>query len=252
MPRCSLSVRSRLPAAALCFAVTIALAEPAYAQCGNEVQVREGETLSGLAERCGVTETRILDLNSKVQGSKDLQAGMILKLAAPSAKDAAADARQAAESLFGRLKSYAREAGQSIEGAAETVTQSIEDFIQRNPDLHQRVRKVGQSLNIPGMEKIEAQVALSARKGAPGTPVTLSAIGLPSTQRVDIAGGVPGGDYRVVDSALTSAEGTLQVTVQLPTWADPQRDFIFVIASPTIDIAVRSATFDVLEPTSRN
>lgn len=96
--------------------------------------------------------------------------------------------------------------------------------------------------------KVEAQVSLSARLGAPGTPVTLSAIGLPPTQRVEIAGGAPGDEYRVIRSALTSAEGTLQVTEKLPAWADPQRKFIFVIASPDIDVAVRSATFDVLEP----
>lgn len=245
------SIRSHLLSAVFCLAVTIWPAAAAHSQCGNEVQVHQGENLSGLAERCGVTEARVLDLNPNVQGSKDLQAGMVLKLAAPSAEDAATNAREAAGSLFGRLKSYAQEAGQSIEGAAETITQSVEDFVKQNPDLHLRVRKLGHSLSIPGMERVEAQVALSRRKGTPETPVTLSAIGLPTTQRVDIAGGEPGGDYRVLDSALTSAEGTLQVTLLLPRWADPERDFIFVIAGPTIDIALRSAVFDVLEPEVR-
>ena len=229
--------------------MTLGQAEPAHAQCGNEVQVKEGETLSSLAERCDITEARILDLNPRIQGSKDLQAGMTLNLAAPSAKDAAAKAREGAKSLLSRLRSYAKEAGQSIEGAAETVTHSIEEFIQRNPDLHQRVRKLGQRLNIPGMEKVEAQVSLSVRKGVPGTPVTLWAIGLPPNQGVEIAGGAPDGDYQIIEPARTSTEGTLQVTVQLPAWADPQRDFIFVIASPNIDVAARSATFDVLEIT---
>lgn len=241
-------MRSPLFAAALCSAITLGPAAAADSQCGNEAQVRQGESLSALAERCNVTEARILDLNPKVQGSKDLQAGMLLKLAAPSADDAATEAREAAGSLFGRLKSYAQDAGQSIEGAAETITQSVDNFVKQNPDLHLRVRKLGHSLSIPGMERVEAQVALSRRKGVPETPVTLSAIGLPTTQRVDIAGGEPGGDYKILDSALTSAEGTLQVTLVLPRWADPQRDFIFVIAGPTTDIALRSAVFDVLEP----
>lgn len=39
------------------------------------------------------------------------------------------------------------------------------------------------------------------------------------------------------------------MTVELPPWADPQQDFVFVIASPDIDIAVRSAIFDVVEET---
>lgn len=248
MPLYSSLMRARHAAGGSCVAISLLFAAPAFARCGNQVQVLEGETLSGLAQRCDVNEARILDLNAGIEGSKDLKAGMPLNLAAPPASDSAATARDAADSLLGRLRSYAKEAGQSLEAAAETVTGSVEDFIRKNPDLHQRVRKLGKHLSVPGMEKVEAQVSLSARLGAPGTPVTLSAIGLPPTQRVEIAGGAPGDEYRVIRSALTSAEGTLQVTEKLPAWADPQRKFIFVIASPDIDVAVRSATFDVLEP----
>lgn len=232
---------------ALCLATTLALAGPTHGPCGPTAQVREGETLSGLAERCGITEARILDLNPGIEGSKDLRAGMDLSLAAPSTGDVAARAREAADSLLARLESYAREAGQSIERAADTAGASLADFLERNPDLHQRVRKLGQRLNIPGMEKVEAQVSLSVAKGPTGTPVTLSAIGLPSAQPVEIAGGAPASEYRIIESARTSAEGTLQVTVQLPSWADPQSDFMFVIAVPDSDLAVRSAIFDVVE-----
>jgi hypothetical protein len=129
------------------------------------------------------------------------------------------------------------------------VTSSVEDFVKQNPDLHQRVRKLGQRLNIPGMEKAEAQVSLSVRKGAPGTSVTLSAIGLPPNQRLEIGGGPPDGDYDVLEQARTSQDGTLQVTVQLPAGADPKRDFIFVVAAPALNVAARSATFDVVETT---
>ena len=233
----------------LSLAISLAAVVSAQAQCGNQVEVREGETLSSIAKRCDVTEAKILDLNPKIEGSRDLRPGMMLSLVPPPAKEAAAKAREAADNLFDRLKSYARDAGQSLEGAAETVTRSVEDFLQRNPDLHQRVRKLGQRLNIPGMEKVEAQVSLSVRKGAPGTHVTLSAIGLPPNQRVEIAGGVPDGDYDILQSARTSSNGTLQITVQLPPTADPQRDFIFIVASPDLDVAARSATFDVVEAT---
>lgn len=214
-------------------------------RCGGEVQVNVGETLSTLAERCEITEARILDLNPGIKGSKDLKAGMRLDLVAEPGEDATARMREAADSLFGRLKSYASGAGRTIDRAADTVERSVEEFIQRNPDLHQRVRKLGERLNIPGMERVEAQVSLSARRGGPGTPVTLSAIGLPANQRVEIAGGAPGRDYQIIETARTSAEGTLQVTVELPLRAEPNRDFIFVIAIPESNLAVRSAAFDV-------
>ena len=235
-----------MPRFSFCLVMALVAAVPAYAQCGRTVHVERGETLSDLARRCDVTEARILDLNPNIEGSKDLRAGMTLSLAAPSGKDAAAQAREAGESLLGRLKSYAEQASRSIEGAAQSASQTVEDFIQRNPDLHQRIRKLGQRLSIPGMDKVEAQVSLSVRKGVPGTPVTLSAIGLPANQRVEIAGGPPGGDYEAIELARSSAEGTLQATVKLPQTADPERDFIFVIAIPSMDIAARSATFDVV------
>jgi hypothetical protein len=238
---------SQLVGASLCFAMTATLAETGQIQCGNKIEVRQGETLSDLATRCGVAEARILDLNANIEGTKDLRAGMTLSLEAPSGEDAAVKARQAKDSFLSRLKSYARETERTIGRAAETARQSIEEFVQKNPDLHQRILSLGQTLSIPGMEKVEAQVSLSVRKGAPGAPVTLSAIGLPSNQRVEIAGGAPASDYQIIETARTSEEGTLQATIQLPPWADPQRDFIFVIAIPEMNIAVRSATFKVME-----
>ncbi|MCZ7660131.1 MAG: LysM peptidoglycan-binding domain-containing protein [Xanthobacteraceae bacterium] len=119
-------------AAAAFLGAQIAATAAQQAPCGDRVEVQTGDTLSSIAKRCDVTEAKILDLNPKIQGSRDLAAGMRLDLAPPAASDAGARAREAAEGLLGRLKSYAREAGQTIEGAAETVTSSVEDFVKRN------------------------------------------------------------------------------------------------------------------------
>jgi LysM repeat protein len=230
-----------------CVLLTEASAQTVPNRCGSEVQVRTGETLSSIAARCDVTETRILDLNPSVQGSKDLKVGMSLKLASPPGQDMVTTAKDAAAKFLDRLGSYGREASQKLEQGAEHIVGSVSEFVERNPDLHQRVRKLGQRLSIPGMEKVEAQVSLSVRRGIPGTSVTLSVIGLPPDQRVEIGGGVPEGDYAVLESARTTAQGTLQATVQLPRDVDPARDFIFVVASADHNIAVRSARFDVVE-----
>ncbi|MGE4256842.1 MAG: LysM domain-containing protein [Xanthobacteraceae bacterium] len=230
------------------FAAIVLFAASAWAECGGQVLVQKGETLSDLATRCNVTEARILDLNPRIEGSKDLRPGMTLSLIASASKNANAGAREAMNSLVGRLKSYAKDADESIDEIAGSVTESVEDFIARNPDLHHRVRKIGQRLNIPGVGKMEPQISLSARRGPPGTSVTISSIGLPGNQPVQIAGGAStGGDYEILDTARTSAEGTLQVTVVVPKGADPKRDFVFVIASSNIDLALRSAKFDVLD-----
>lgn len=251
MPSFASTILKRRPLASICFALAAISASTvtALARCGQQVEVQTGDTLSSIATRCEVTEAKILDLNPKVQGSRDLRPGMELALTPPAGQDTFARAREAGESLLGRLKSYAREAGQAVEGAAEQVTGSVQDFLQRNPDLHQRVRKLGQRLSIPGMEKVEAQVSMSVRRGPPGTSVTLSAIGLPANQPIEIAGGAPGSDYQVLDQSRTSADGTLQVSVQVPENAEARSDFIFVVANSKIELAARSATFDVVEPT---
>ncbi len=238
-------LHSPLSILGLCLVIAAGLTERAAAQCNNQVQIKAGETLSSLAERCDVTETRILALNPNIEGSKDLRAGMILNLAAPSDNDAAQRTRAAEDSLLGRFKSYAEEASETLEGGAEAFKQSVEQFIAQNPDLHQRVRRLGERLNVPGLQNTDAQISLSIRTGSPGTPVTLSAIGLPRNQRVAMAGGAPDGEFRILESGRTSAEGTLQTTVLLPQWADPERDFIFVIANREIDVAVRSGVFKV-------
>ena len=213
--------------------------------------VRKGDTISSIAERCSVNKSRILDLNYTVKGTKDLRAGMVLKLTASGPESASnEEATKAAKSLISRFKNYVEEGSGKLKDATEAVTQSVQEFIQRNPDLHQRVRKLGEKLNIPGMGKVEAQISLSTRSGPPGTPVTLSAIGLPSNQPVEIAGGAPDSDYRMIESTRTTKEGTLLTTVELPAWAGPQTDFIFVVAIPQINIAVRSAIFDVTKGAS--
>ncbi|WP_405044890.1 LysM peptidoglycan-binding domain-containing protein [Methylocystis echinoides] len=102
--------------------------------------------MSDLAKRCGVAEARILDLNANIEGTKDLLAGMTLSLEAPSGEDAAARARQAKDSFLSRLRSYAKETERTIGRAAETARQSIEEFVQKNPDLHQRILRLGQTL----------------------------------------------------------------------------------------------------------
>ena len=238
--------RSRLSLFTFCLVIATGLTDRAWSQCGKKVQIRSGETLSDLAERCDITEAGILDLNPNIEGSKDLRAGMVLDLAARAPNDVVERTRDTGDDrLLGRLKSYAEEASQTLKGEAEAVKQSVEQFIAQDPDMHQRVRRLGERLNIPGLEKVDAHISLSARKGAPGSPVTLSAIGLPRNQRVEIAGGVPGSAIRILESARTSAEGTLQVTVLLPEWADYQRDFIFVIANHELNVAARSAAFNV-------
>jgi hypothetical protein len=209
--------------------------------------VKSQDSLSTIAARCDVSEGKILRLNPGIDGTKDLRPGMTLALLDSSRSGQAT--RESTGDVFGRLQSYATQAGQNIEDFAKQATQSVEDVIKSNPDLHQRVVKLGRKLHIPGVDGVTPQISLSTDHGVPGTPVTLSAIGLPGHQHVSIAGGRAGSDYKLLAEAQTSAAGTLQLTLNVPDWADPGKDFIFVVASPEHDVAVRSPRFSVVGTT---
>jgi uncharacterized membrane protein YtjA (UPF0391 family)/LysM repeat protein len=205
----------------------------AQGQCGDTVVVQRGDTLSSIAERCGVPERRLLSANRTVEGSEDLRVGMSLSLRSPE------------ERAGERLESFARRAGEELSGLAREFGSSVEDLLNKNPDLKQRLRSLGDRLNIPGVESEKAKVSLSVESGPTGSPVTLSAIGLPANASVVIGAGPPRAAYEVLDYARTTADGTLRVTVRVPDWADPSQAMMSVVAAANDAWTVRSPRFDV-------
>jgi hypothetical protein len=203
--------------------------------CGDRVTISRSDTLSGIAQRCDTTEGAILRANPGVEGSDDLQAGAQLTLPSGSSGGTTTD----------RLKSLARETGDALTGMAQELGSSVEDLLNKNPDLQQRLKHLGDRLNIPGVDAGQAQVSLSPQSGAAGTSVTVSATGLPRDAAVVIGGGAPRSAYEVLDRARTTPDGTLQVTVRIPEWAGDQERIVLTLAPPDGSWKVRSAPFQV-------
>ena len=221
---------------ALC--LTTATAQlAAQSSCGPSITVARGDTLSDIARRCDVTELAILRANPRVESSADLQVGMELKLqgAGGFSLDRAAS----------RLQSYAQEAGDALADFAGRIGSSVEDLLNSNPDLHQRLRQLGDRLSIPGVDAGKAQISFDPPSGPPGTPVTISAVGLPPNAPVTIGGGAPRTAYEILDRARTSSDGTLQATVRVPEWAAENGRFVFVIASADGTFRARSPAFEI-------
>ncbi len=236
MPTCRLVVVAAI--AAGLFRLDPASAQVSQGGCGATVTVARGDTLSRIAERCDVSELTVLRNNPDLRGSDDLRVGMELKLsgnAAGSPLDRAAD----------RLRSLTTEAGEALEGFARSLGSSAEDLLNSNPDLHQRLLRLGDRLNVPGVDADKARMSIEPRSGAPGTPVTISAIGLPANTELAIGGGPPRSAYEVLARARSSGDGTLQATVQLPAWAGEMRRFVFVVASENGNLTLRSSPFTV-------
>lgn len=196
--------------------------EPSAACAGDTVLVRRGDTVSRIAERCGIGEARLLRANPRVEGSDDLAVGEALNL--PPGDVSALDAAGR------RLRSLASRAGDRLSGLAAEIGSPVEDLLDKNPDLRQRLRTLGDRLGVPGVDADAATVTLSPQVGPPGTSVTLSAIGLPPNAAVAIGAGAPGRAYEVLDRARTSVDGTLRATVRAPEGVDGAERLVFTVA----------------------
>ena len=222
-------------------AVALIATSPAWPQgvappCeGGAVVVQRGDTVSRLAERCGVSEGRLLAANPLVDGSDDLAVGMRLKLSrGPGLVDSAGRS----------LGSLLERGGDALSGLAQGFGSSVDDLLDKNPDLKQRLRSLGDRLNLPGVDAMAMKAEASPLAGPIGTAVTVTGVGLPKDAAVVVGAGAPRQAYEVLEQARTSPDGTLQATVRVPDWAQAGR-LTFVIAGPGGEWAVRTRTFDV-------
>jgi LysM repeat protein len=220
---------------------------PAQAQvsrpspCGETVTVARGDTLSRIAERCDVSEASLLRANPGIQGSADLQVGTELRLQ----QHQAAGVDQRVDQAVDRLGALASRAGSALEDIAGEIGSSVEDLLTKNPDLHDRLRRLGDRLGVPGVDAQEPSVSISPESGPPGTAVTVSAVGLPPNATVAIGAGRPRSAFEVLERARTSADGTLQVSVRAPDWASDANRYVFVVTNPERGLTARSAPFQV-------
>jgi len=220
--------------------MAVAGVAPAWAQtplspCENKVTIARTDTFSEIAQRCDISEADLLRANPGIEGSDDLQAGAQLNVPSASPTGKTAD----------RLKSLARESSDVLTGMAQELGSSVDDLLNKNPDLKQRLKQLGDRLNIPGVDASKAQVSLSPQSGSSGTSVTVSATGLPADAGVTIGGGAPRSAYEVLDRARTTPDGTLQKTVRIPGWAADRERFVVTLAAPDGSWKVRSAPFRV-------
>jgi hypothetical protein len=134
-----------------------------------------------------------------------------------------------------------------VESLAGQVDSSVQDLLDVNPDLHQRLRRLADRLNIPGTNATEPEMSISPQSGPPASFVTVSATGLRKNASVAIGGGTPHSAYQVLDQARSTDSGTLQATVQVPDWADTADRFVLVIVDSDGKTRVRSSAFRIVK-----
>jgi LysM repeat protein len=224
-------------------AAAILVSAPAAAQispCGERVRVERGDTISRIAERCNVREAQILRANPRVQGSEDLRVGMELRLASGQ--------RDRLDGALDRLRGLADEAGDAVQDLAGRVGRSVDEFLDANPDVRDRLRRLGDRLDVPGVDAQRADVSVTPDEAAPGATVTISAVGLPANVPVVIGAGRRGAAHEGLQEARTDGRGTVQANVQVPAWAEDR--LAFVVVGVDRDFRVRSEPIRITDATA--
>jgi hypothetical protein len=90
-----------------------------------------------------------------------------------------------------------------------------------------------------------ASVTVTPTEGAPGSPVTLRASGVPPRTRLAIGAGPPRSEYQIFATATSDRDGNLVTTVQVPLWAERGRPLIFAVSVPDTPWDVLSRPFAV-------
>jgi LysM domain-containing protein len=210
-------------------------AEAPPSPCGDTTVVRRGDTLSSIALRCEVSEGALLGANPGIQGSGDLRVGDTIRVQ---------ESEGAAQRVGTRLNSFVRDANQAIGQLADKVGSSVQDLLDKNPDLKSRLDRLGHQMGLTE-GPAPATVSVAPQSGPAGSPVKITASGLPKDSPVAIGAGPPGSAYEILGRGHSSAAGALGAELQVPEWADPGSVLVFVITNGEHHIEGRSEHFRV-------
>ena len=208
---------------------SLALTPAATAQstCGTQTTAATGETLADVAERCDVTLDALLEANPNLS-AQEVAPGVEIDMPGIMGND-----------LLGRAREAVREAGEGIEGAAESVGRSVSDYLSDNPDLSRDILEFGERVGLPGVNagpSPGADVVVSHRSAGIGDEVIVSASGLRGDAKVAIGAGPPDGDYQVLTETTTNAAGRVEATVVIPGWASGEDALVFVVESDRVSV----------------
>jgi len=206
----------------------------AATECDSVEQLRTGETVEQLAERCGVSLDALLEAN-RAESTTQL-----------SSRDAIAVPRTSSEGdWLGRARSAIVGAGREVNDAASAAGRSISDYLKDQPDLNRDVLSLGETLGLPGINSEEPSTGprLDVVAGGDGV-LTLSASGLPGNEDV-MLGWLDNGIVRPVETLRTDERGRVKTSLARPEAIPVDTKVMFTIE--TTDKRLRLAA-DPIEP----
>lgn len=194
--------------------------------------MQPGDTLSAIAQRCAASEGAILAVNPYIDGSGDLQVGTTVRI----------EARDSTRTRVARtISRFAKQTNQALDRLTDQLDTSTRDILDRNPDLKSRLENLGSQLGLADIPS-EGSLSVAPQSGASGSTATVTGTNLPKNTSVVVGAGAPGVAYRVLQASGTTATGTIEVSVQVPT-EQPASQIVFVVADADGRVLARSGLF---------
>lgn len=256
--------RSTLFALALLLSAAPAtLASAQNGACGASHTIARGDTLSKIAERCGVSLSALQAANPNAQPRR-LRVGAELMLPGAEAQGDAMDP------AGGAAEGYTIRAGDTLYAIARRNNLELAALMEANPGIRPRRLQIGQVIQMPGAAGMMTAEAAPERMGvAPGMaeagPGAMAAES-GGTEEQRVAGGEDSAAAGAGSLSITPASGPAgttvdmrgqgfdpgeRVTLVLGVDQQPGTEFAAVEADPEGRIAVRMAIPEAVQPGQR-
>ncbi len=208
----------------------------AKATCSSPYIVQRGDTLRGIAQKCGVTLNALLSANPAITNPNLIYRGQ--RIVIPGSESSS-------------IK-YTVKAGDTLQSIADRYDVSIGLILMDNPQITDPSRLTpGQVITIPVLPVIpvtgsSATLQLSLYSGLPGTNLTVSGSRFPARQSVYISATSNGVSASAATNATTDKNGSFSVQLRIPANAPAGSFWVVMASSQAANGPVATATFQVI------
>jgi LysM repeat protein len=278
--RNSLLISLSLILALLVSMVGFAPAVQAQSSCGSTYTVRSGDTLTRIAQQCGVTVQALLDANAAITNRNLIRTGQVIQIPGaptpPPGDDVPGDPQAllipnngpAGTEVEVRISGFPASQEVTIALGVEgvppleptTATTNAQGRVQTNVTIPETAQvgerwvatvrstgaeEVGATSNIFLVGTGEESVSITPTSGPVGAEIQVNATGFPANVPVNVGIGRSGSEPTVTESAQTDAQGNVNTTITLPTVAEPGREWRVVVGTQGWRITALSEIFTV-------
>lgn len=191
---------------------------PAAAQttCRDTYIIRRGDSLGGIARRCGITLDQLLAANPGLTARSVIQPGQVLRI-------------EAGARVIPLPDTYLVKSGDTLGTIAERYNTTVKELLRLNPQiLNPRIIYVNQVLRLPG-NFTGPRLFLSAETVRASWYIEVKVAGFPPNAEIDYLLGKEGQVLNPVQDGRTDAEGNAAAYITFPNTALIDEQWIIAV-----------------------